>query len=83
MLMCAFAAFAGMLFGYDSGYISSVLGMRQFKLDYGHIVSNTDQNAAQSRTDPDVYYDYSTWQKSLIVSAQPSSWAASSSWQAS
>jgi SP family sugar:H+ symporter-like MFS transporter len=68
MLMCAFAAFAGMLFGYDSGYISSVLGMRQFKLDYGHIVSNVDQNAAPSRGDPDVYYDYSTWQKSLIVS---------------
>jgi SP family sugar:H+ symporter-like MFS transporter len=66
--MCAFAAFAGMLFGYDSGYISSVLGMRQFKLDYGRIVTTADQNAAQSRGDPDVYYDYTTWQKSLIVS---------------
>ena len=28
--MCAFAAFAGMLFGYDSGYINGVLGVEQF-----------------------------------------------------
>lgn len=28
--MCAFAAFGGILFGYDSGYISSVMGMRYF-----------------------------------------------------
>jgi hypothetical protein len=26
-LMCAFAAFGGIFFGYDSGYISGVLGM--------------------------------------------------------
>ena len=31
----AFAAFAGMLFGYDSGYISSVMGMDAFKKQYG------------------------------------------------
>jgi sugar porter (SP) family MFS transporter len=66
--MCAFAAFAGMLFGYDSGYISSVLGMRQFKLDYGHIVTSADQNSVSPSGNSDVYYDYSTWQKSLIVS---------------
>lgn len=65
--MCAFAAFAGMLFGYDSGYISSVLGMRQFKLDYGHIVPVGDNGAALSREN-DNLYDYATWQKSLIVS---------------
>ncbi|KAM0700909.1 hypothetical protein Q7P35_012631 [Cladosporium inversicolor] len=67
-LMCAFAAFAGMLFGYDSGYISSVLGMKQFKLDYGHEVSRIDQNAVPQPGNPNVYIDYATWQKSLIVS---------------
>lgn len=29
-LMCAFAAFGGIFFGYDSGYISGVLGMKFF-----------------------------------------------------
>lgn len=29
-LMCAFAAFAGIFFGYDSGYISGVMGMKFF-----------------------------------------------------
>ncbi len=57
--MCAFAAFAGMLFGYDSGYISSVMAMRQFKIDYGHPVPLT--------VDPSGYF-YETWEKSLTVS---------------
>ena len=26
-LMCAFASFGGIFFGYDSGYISGVMGM--------------------------------------------------------
>ncbi len=26
-LICAFASFGGLLFGYDSGYINGVLGM--------------------------------------------------------
>ncbi|KAK5122060.1 hypothetical protein LTR85_004306 [Meristemomyces frigidus] len=59
-LMCAFAAFAGMLFGYDSGYISSVLGMDEFRRVYGHPVT---LNGTEQHT-----IDYSTWQKSLIVS---------------
>lgn len=29
-LMCAFAAFGGIFFGYDSGYISGVLSMDYF-----------------------------------------------------
>lgn len=29
-LMCAFGAFGGIFFGYDSGYISGVMGMRYF-----------------------------------------------------
>lgn len=31
-LMCAFAAFGGIFFGFDSGYISGVMGMRYFIL---------------------------------------------------
>lgn len=57
--MCAFAAFAGMLFGYDSGYISSVLGMPAFKVVYGHRVPLSVDETGH------LYY---TWQKSLIVS---------------
>lgn len=59
-LMCTFAAFAGVLFGYDSGYISSVLGMEAFKRQYGHQVGVSEDNI--------IGYDYYTWQKSLIVS---------------
>jgi SP family sugar:H+ symporter-like MFS transporter len=29
-VMCAFAAFGGIFFGYDSGYISDVMGMPYF-----------------------------------------------------
>jgi hypothetical protein len=29
-LMCAFAAFGGIFFGYDSGYVNGVLGMDYF-----------------------------------------------------
>ncbi|KAK4539489.1 hypothetical protein LTR36_010887 [Oleoguttula mirabilis] len=61
-LMCAFAAFAGMLFGYDSGYISSVLGMAEFRQVYGHPITSF-VNGTEQHT-----IDYSTWQKSLIVS---------------
>jgi hypothetical protein len=34
-LMCVFAAFGGILFGYDSGYISGVIGMNYFKQEFG------------------------------------------------
>jgi sugar porter (SP) family MFS transporter len=57
-LMCAFAAFAGVLCGYDSGYISSVLGMPAFKRQYGRPVP-IEQDATG--------YTYYTWEKSLIV----------------
>lgn len=29
-LMCAFAAFGGIFFGYDSGYINGIMGMQLF-----------------------------------------------------
>jgi len=60
--MCAFAAFAGIILGYDAGYISSVLGMDEFKRVYGHPI--TTLVAGVEVHD----YTYSTWQKSLIVS---------------
>ena len=34
-LLCVFAAFGGILFGYDSGYINGVLGMNFFKQRFG------------------------------------------------
>ncbi|EMC97949.1 hypothetical protein BAUCODRAFT_137770 [Baudoinia panamericana UAMH 10762] len=49
--MCIFASFAGLLFGYDSGYIASVLGMTEFKHTYGDVNTGT----------------YTTSEKSLIV----------------
>ncbi|KAF1953455.1 general substrate transporter [Byssothecium circinans] len=57
-LMCAFAAFGGILFGYDSGYISGVLGMNYFKQQFGG--PSTSEDAFNGRL-------YATWQKSLIV----------------
>jgi hypothetical protein len=34
-LLCVFAAFGGILFGYDSGYINGVLAMNYFKQQFG------------------------------------------------
>lgn len=38
-LMCAFAAFGGIFFGYDSGYISGVLSMDYFIETFEGLVS--------------------------------------------
>ncbi|KAI9738592.1 MAG: hypothetical protein M1834_008096 [Cirrosporium novae-zelandiae] len=59
-LLCAFAAFGGILFGYDSGYISGVLAMDYFKMEFGK-PGSTDDTAYNG-------YLYATWQKSLITS---------------
>jgi MFS family permease len=64
--LCAFAAFGGILFGYDSGYISSVLGMDFFKYQFGTVVS-ADFDSTSFELNGN-YYMYQTWQKSLITS---------------
>ncbi len=33
--MCAFAAFGGFFFGFDSGYISGAVNISQYRLKYG------------------------------------------------
>jgi len=35
-LMCAFAAFGGIFFGYDSGYINGIMGMEYFIQEFGN-----------------------------------------------
>ncbi|ODH46309.1 hypothetical protein GX48_07616 [Paracoccidioides brasiliensis] len=58
-ILCAFASFGGILFGYDSGYVNGVLGMDYFKKTFGHPVPlDVDKSG----------YNIATWQKSLIVS---------------
>ncbi|KAF7717073.1 MFS-type Sugar/inositol transporter [Penicillium ucsense] len=60
-LMCAFAAFGGIFFGYDSGYISGVLGMKYFISQF----EGLDPSLAV--TNPDAFAITSS-RKSLIVS---------------
>ncbi|KAJ6039695.1 hypothetical protein N7444_008600 [Penicillium canescens] len=58
-LMCAFAAFGGIFFGYDSGYISGVLGMSYFIQQY--------ENLDPATTPADLFVVPAS-RKSLIVS---------------
>jgi sugar porter (SP) family MFS transporter len=58
-LMCAFAAFGGIFFGYDSGYISGVVGMDYF--------ISTFENLPMSEAGSDNFVLPSS-RKSLIVS---------------
>jgi sugar porter (SP) family MFS transporter len=59
-LTCVFAAFGGILFGYDSGYISGVLGMGFFTKTFGHAVAISDESPNG--------YALNTSDKSLITS---------------
>ncbi|KAF9887933.1 hypothetical protein FE257_009455 [Aspergillus nanangensis] len=58
-LMCAFAAFGGIFFGYDSGYINGVMGMRFFIEEFENL------NFENTPTDQFVI---PSWKKSLITS---------------
>lgn len=61
-LMCAFASFGGILFGYDSGYINGVLAMPYVIHKYtGEPYPLPGQDA------PDTFI-LPSWQKSMIVS---------------
>ncbi|KAH0394248.1 hypothetical protein KCU89_g11563, partial [Aureobasidium melanogenum] len=59
-LMCAFAAFAGILFGYDSGYINGVMGTAVFRREFGKLTGVTETNANG--------YSIASGTQSLIVS---------------
>jgi sugar porter (SP) family MFS transporter len=61
VLICAFSPFCGILFGYDSAYISGVLAICQFKIDFGHPGWDNNPQACHG-------YLYDSWQKSLITS---------------
>ena len=65
-LMCAFAAFGGIFFGYDSGYINGVLGMNYFITLYTGLDPN-DPRFQENGSDPKGFA-LPSWQKSLIVS---------------
>ncbi|GME71737.1 unnamed protein product [Ambrosiozyma monospora] len=58
-LMCCFASFGGILFGYDSGYISGVMGMDYFIHEFTGKVKGTM---------PKDDFVLAAWQKSLITS---------------
>jgi MFS family permease len=71
-LICAFAAFGGIFFGYDTGWMSGVLGMKYFIKQYTGLeypsIKFPDTTSAE-------YKDYKTntfklpaWEQSLITS---------------
>ncbi|KAL8821752.1 MAG: hypothetical protein Q9191_007251 [Dirinaria sp. TL-2023a] len=62
--MCVFAAFGGILFGYDSGYINGVQGMSYFITQYTGKTA-PPSNATQAAKDAFVL---PSWEKSLITS---------------
>lgn len=63
-LMCALGAFGGILFGYDSGYISGVLAMDYWvHLQTGLAIPGANATAAETAA-----FVVSTSDKSLIVS---------------
>ncbi|KAF2152221.1 monosaccharide transporter [Myriangium duriaei CBS 260.36] len=62
--LCAFAAFGGIFFGFDSGYINGVMGMRQFIHDFtGASIPGADASQAQISA-----FAIPAWRQSLIVS---------------
>ncbi|KAG0680161.1 hypothetical protein C6P40_002978 [Pichia californica] len=56
-IICGFASFGGIFFGYDSGYISGVMGMDYFIHEFTNKINDGTDNFALD-----------AWQKSLITS---------------
>lgn len=63
-LMCAFAAFGGIFFGYDSGYINGVMGMPYLIHTYTGL-PYPGPNATDAER---MRFSLPSWQKSLITS---------------
>lgn len=59
-LMCVFAAFGGVFFGYDSGYISGVLAMPYF-INQNTGIPIPPPGAAKAVTDAFVVRIYQAW----------------------
>lgn len=63
-LMCAFAAFGGIFFGYDSGYINGVMAMKYFIHEFsGQSYPSADATEAETKA-----FVIPSWRQSLIVS---------------
>jgi sugar porter (SP) family MFS transporter len=63
-LMCVFAAFGGIFFGYDSGYINGVMGMNYFIKMH----ENEDPVPDDAPDELKDAFGLPSWKKSLIVS---------------
>jgi MFS family permease len=63
-MMCAFAAFGGIFFGFDSGYISGVMGMPYFI----HLFTGIPIPGADATKEVKDAFSLPAWQKSLITS---------------
>lgn len=59
-LMCAFAAFGGIFFGYDTGWMSGVQGMNYFIRQYTHLPYPPATDAKD--------FTLPSWEKSLTTS---------------
>ncbi|EXJ73419.1 uncharacterized protein A1O5_03179 [Cladophialophora psammophila CBS 110553] len=63
-LICAFAAFGGIFFGYDSGYVNGVMGMRSFIHQFTGIPYPGPEASVQEMGN----FVIPAWRQSLIVS---------------
>jgi hypothetical protein len=64
-LMCVFAAFGGIFFGYDTGWMGGVLGMPYFIQMYTH-KDYPAGNVDAAHLPPD--FSLPAWEKSLMTS---------------